>query len=672
MSDNNTIPGFGWAMRLVRWNETDRTVVGQDGPLPPPRAKTVGRGQNANLVSPEARGQLGLMGGTLQQFTGDPQGRVDVYRIVEAMDQTDIPATILDLYAEDATQVDPETKRTVWIKSKNKAMAQAGNDMLARLRIEEEATALTRDVAKYGDDFERLVYKAAEGGNKEGAGVLRMLPVDPKEMERKQDAQGKLLGYTQQGRKFKGATSDVSHPWDYVHFRLRGNNRRQPYGTSVLRNAIRPWRQGMILEDWMMRYTVSKHPDRNLYLLDGGNAAETDRAEMARRFKQKLKRTMIVDPAGTSGKNFDYNWNPITPDEDMVMVVSRESKTRIEKMHGSANAADVVPLNMVMDRLFGATRTPRGFVMGSVGAEGDNGGLNMKASLTQQSITYARAVQRVQRAVRTGITYLAELNYTLLMGNDPENNEFDWTQAGNEFSVHMANISFLAELERLEVIQLRQQVGVALADMARDNPAYKASEWTKYILRDIIRVPSTILDEVLRNADEVIAAQGAILNARPVDVHTAMPTGIGAQTNLAKKQFDQEHALATDQQVHQQKMDRAALKQQAQQTEELVKRAQDAVADARARGVQSNGELERGDKELLSEAIARSPELRRTIELGVMLWRDEACVEMHGAVLPDRRSVLAKDSPVLASSISSEDLAEMAEEAADEVEGDGA
>ena len=675
MADNDGIPGFGWVAKLMRWSQNDRTVSGQDGPLPPPRARSLDKPDDP-IGYADPGGMLGMIGGNLHQFFTEPKSRVDLYRIYDEMDKTDLAGSVLDLYAEDATQMDPDTGRTVWVRSKDKGMVQAATEMMQRVRLEDEVTALARDVAKHGDDFERLVYRSGSDG-----GVMRMLGTHPSEMIRKENKEGKLEGYSQTNRKFRAGKSPISYAWDYAHFRLRGHDRRFAYGTGILKNAIRPWRQLSILEDWMVQYTISRHPDRNAFMLDVGSSADVDAADIARRFRQKLKRHMIVDPAGTSGRNMDYNFNPITPTEDMVVALRANSQTRIDKISGSGNAADIAPLDYCMGKFFAAVRAPREFFgLGSMRG-GQDGGVTMKASLCTQDIRYARGCARIQRSIRQGIQYLLEFNYMLLSGADPEDVTYDFTDKAKAFSVHMGPISFLAELERLEVMQIRQQVGVALADMGRDNPAYKASEWTKYILRDIIRIPPTELERILRDSDEVIAAQQAILNAKPVDVHTAMPAGVGAQTKMSqqqfglqKDQFDHEQ----DQADHQQTMDKAQLKlqrdaarsdQQAQEsallTTDAAKAAMDAAADARARGLQSGGELNRDDLRLLSEVLAKSPALRRTIELGALMWRDDDLPDTDGRALPDRKAEVyrhAGDGNPVSDSLTVEDLREIAGE----------
>ncbi len=659
--NGDALPGFGWAARLMRWSKNDVTVRGLDGPLPPSRRRKADGTDRADDADNEVlfgaqHGMLGLIGGSLQQFFNEPRQRQDLYRIYDMMDKTDLPGTYLDLVAEESTKMDPETQRTLWIKSKSKEMVDTGNEMLRRLHTEEEITGQARDVTKYGDDFERTVYASGKG-----KGVFRIIPQHPNEMMRKENKEGRLDGYTQQGKKFKSGKSDTSYPWDYVHFRVRGTDRYFGYGTSLLKNAIRPWRQLVIMEDWMVHYQVSRAPDRNLVLLDVGASSEVDAAEVQRRFRQKLKRHMIVDPAGSSGQNLNYNYNPILPTEDMVIAIRNNSTTRVEKMPGSGNAADILPIRYLVDKFFAAVRAPKGFF----GFEDPTAPANLKANLCAQDIKFARQCQKIQKAMRLGYTYLLELHYTLQMAGNPEDASFDFMQPDKAFSVHMGTISFLEELERLEVLQIRQQVGMALADMSRDNAAFKAAEWMAFILKDIIKIPTTELGRVLNSAEELMAAQKALLAAKPANINTPMSVGAGAQVDMQKKQMSmQQDANAISAVPEPVDAEQAAASESIAHESDTSKMIQDAVEAARARGAQTDGDLSKSDLTKLSEAIATDPKLRRAINLGVMLWREDGdqILETHGMVLPDRDSAVFKEG-ALADEITQADIDEMMDEA---------
>lgn len=623
-------PGpFGWVSNLMRWSSADTIVRGQGGPLPPPKSRQFDPTEH-NLYQGLADGWLhGTVGAALSSFFSEPRTRKELYVLFEKMDMTDVAGSVLDLYAEDATQHDPDTGRTIWVEGTD-PIVQACEEMFVRLQTEEEIVALTRDIGKFGDDFERLVYRSGPDG-----GIRRMLSVPPINVTRKEDKEARLLGYVQVGKRFRNDNSDTSYPWDFCHFRMRGKDRRYPYGTSILHNAIRPWKQLIILEDWMLGYQVNKHPDRNLVLLDIGTASDVEATDVSRRFRQKLRRTMIIDPGGTTQRGYmGQTYDAHTPLEDMVLPMRPDSQTRIEKLSGSANAVDIAPIHLVLDKFYAAVRVPKAFF----GIDFTSGmPVNMKASLVNQDVRYARGVRRVQRAVKAGYRYLCELNLMLLMSpgegviqpNDGLVNQLDWRAPDQDFKVQMAPISYLEELERLEVEQMRQQVALAMLELGTNNPAVNIAVWTEYVLREICQVPEELLDEII-------------------------------QSDMEPEQLDHMRFGTNANQAD--SMDQMAAKQARASVESARKLHTRGAIDAH---------LSNGEKDQLAEAIKRSRKLRESISRARRLFDEEdrlPDVSPCPSMLPDRNNELFRTGR-LADMLTEADVQEMLSEAVREAGG---
>ena len=58
--------------------------------------------------------------------------------------------------------------------------------------------------------------------------------------------------------------------WQMAHFRILGNDKYAPYGTSVLEACRRIWRQLTLLEDAMMAYRIVSAPERRVFKIDVG------------------------------------------------------------------------------------------------------------------------------------------------------------------------------------------------------------------------------------------------------------------------------------------------------------------------------------------------------------------------------------------------------------------
>ena len=462
----------GWFANLARLFKTDVSVD------PDASSRVPGK------TTPYIGGEDDRMGDAFdryQQFMSQEDNRKALYDLYDTMDMTDIVGLILDLYAESATTVNHEHGRSVWVTSKNKKLEAHCNKFLQD-QIEEDICALARDLAKYGDFYDRTVYQ-------KGFGIKALHGIHPNMVDRKEDKTHKLLGFKQEGKKFRRGSGVLSYPWDYIHYRLRGRDRKDIYGTSILYHMIRPWRQLILAEDHSLLYQISRHPDRNMFMIDVGQMDEVEAQKVVRRFKEMTRRSTHRDPKSGS---MDHRFNPITPMEDIYLGTRRDSNTRVEKLSGSANAQDILNLTYYVNKLFSAGKTPKG----AFGHE-SRFEYNSKAQLANQDIRFARAVYRVQRAVKFGIRTMLEIDLILKM-KDPEKDAWmDFRREGSEFEVHMDDVSYLMEMERLELQQLRYQVADQMIQSGRGHEAFSSFQWVKYIFETYLHFDDAKIKRLL-------------------------------------------------------------------------------------------------------------------------------------------------------------------------------
>jgi hypothetical protein len=560
-----------------------------------------------------------------QEFMSIDQNRISLYNVYDQMDMTDLIGGILDMFAEDSTPVDPRTDRSLWVESKNKMLEGEANQLLVDLAFEEDLTALARDIAKYGDSFDRLVYT-------QGEGVLAAHSVHPRLVHRREDKVRKLLGFSQDGKKFRRQTSILSWPWDYVHYRLRGRNRDNLYGTSFLYNLIRVWRQLVIAEDYALLYQISRHPDRNLFMIDIGSMDEAEGQRVVRRFKEALRYQLHRDP---KRGNYDYRFNPITPIEDMFLGVRPNSGTKVEKLSGSTNYSDSSNLMYYVNKLFATSRVPKT----TFGYEGTDV-YNPKQSVTNQDIRYAKNAVKLQKAIKWGIRRTIETHFVVRGTFNLQEREVAerrkiieeaFRRGGNyDFMVKMAPVSYLEELQRLELDQTRWQVTDAMLQSARDHVAFDARSWVAFILKNYARIPDSQLEKVLVKLEKAQDREGYWYGGHgemPPDQKQAMKAQSAAtiaQSQLTVAQADQEMGGAggeggqlTPEQMS--KMSDAELKKMGASDADIAKIRKMAKEDRDHHGVDPD-DLSSEEKELLAEAVQRNPRLQRFIEKARELW----------------------------------------------------
>jgi hypothetical protein len=99
--------------------------------------------------------------------------------------------------------------------------------------------------------------------------------------------------------------------WMIAHFRLLGDDRRLPYGTSVLEKARRIWKQLILSEDSML-VCVTRAPERRVYKIFVGNIDDADVAYV-NTIADRFKRMPITDPQ--TGQ-IDLRYNMMSNDQD--------------------------------------------------------------------------------------------------------------------------------------------------------------------------------------------------------------------------------------------------------------------------------------------------------------------------------------------------------------------
>jgi len=369
-----------------------------------------------------------------------PYERRYAYDVYDDMDEMDIIASVLDAYAEDATQWDREHRATVWVDSKSEKVKKVCEELFDRLKLEEYSEGITRDVAKYGDDFAHLTFdektKLITGWDWK----------DPRDTERVETVDGVLLGFEETAKLGAVMTSldrgekvNLTYkPWEIIHFRRYIKKRvvkqkfRNIYGTSTLSGSEKIAKQVKIDSDMLMVHRLTKSLDKRMYRIDVGNAAVEEEIAILKRWKRALKSRAYIDPA--AGR-FDKPFDPFTWNEDIFWAARKDSDSTVENIPGQGNVSDIVDVEFMVDRLFGSLRAPKAYF----GFEGD---VNAKATLSSQDLKWGRVVNSVQKSVRQGLTRLCQIQLAYL-GIDPY----------EVFTVQMVVPSVLEELSRLEAYQ---------------------------------------------------------------------------------------------------------------------------------------------------------------------------------------------------------------------------
>jgi len=350
------------------------------------------------------------------------RNRAERYVDFDQMEYTPECASSMDIYADEMT-THSSLQPMLRIKCPNDEIKTILDNLYHNiLNIEHNLFGWCRTMCKYGDLF---LYLDIE----EAMGVRACIGLPPQEIERLEGEDETNPNYVQFQWNSAGMTLEN---WQMAHFRILGNDKHAPYGTSVLEPARRIWRQLTLLEDAMMAYRIVRAPERRVFKIDVGNIPPQDVEQYMQKVMTQMKRHQVVDPK--TGR-LDLRYNPLSIEEDYYIPIRGTSNTDIISLKGGEMTAQIEDVKYLRDKLFSALKIPQSYLTMGEGATED------KTTLAQKDIRFARTIQRLQRVViaeleKIGIIHL----FTMGFRNDDL----------LSFKLQLNNPSKIAELQELE------------------------------------------------------------------------------------------------------------------------------------------------------------------------------------------------------------------------------
>ena len=111
-----------------------------------------------NIVNAAINDTLNLS--ELENFLSVAQNRENVYRLIDMMSQDGTVASIIESYAEDATETNPDGN-VMWVESEDADVVKYVTFLLSTLQINENAYGWVNSLIKYGDLYLKL-FKESE------------------------------------------------------------------------------------------------------------------------------------------------------------------------------------------------------------------------------------------------------------------------------------------------------------------------------------------------------------------------------------------------------------------------------------------------------------------------------------------------------------------------------
>lgn len=489
----------------------------------------------------------------VEKFTTLSKYRDERYNAYEEMLQDPIIAAALEMYSDDATQMNRDGN-IIWVEAEDQSIANAANRLLDVLNINKHVWKHIYSLCTYGDLYLRL-YKIddVDDNADAAAGIEGTMLIKPDDMTRrleerveyvpnpatvfdiqtkektsgfirlKTKPQNQTMSYSDSN--FLGAFSQpvsvlepnsfaMVNSKSYVHISLSESISRFPQmlvlkgeedqiigayqiktGKSILEDAYTVSRQLKLLEDSLMLNRLTKSALLRILQVEVGDSPDPDAKRRVQRIKAMVEQKMSLNTQ--NGQARSYN-NP-GPMENIIYQATRNGKGAITEttIGGDVNVKDIIDIEFFQNRQLAALKIPKQFLNFD-----SPEGLGNGTSLTKVSSRYAHTVTRIQNAYIQGITTL--LNIFFL------DKGLDYI---NKFTVRMVNPSTVEEAERDEQLGNRINQIDDLMRLFEDYDEDVKHRIRKRLVNDLLQIPSLneILDELdakmTQDADEITAEE---------------------------------------------------------------------------------------------------------------------------------------------------------------------
>jgi hypothetical protein len=340
--------------------------------------------------------------------------RIASYMDYEAMEFTPEISAALDIMSEESCTLSEQGK-VITVRSESKRIKNVLEDLFENiLDVNTNLQMWTRNTCKYGDNFVYMKIDRSKGivGASQLTNIeierdeLGMFPngdVDTPEERKKRQV---TFNWKSKNMEFNA--------WEVAHFRLLGDDRKLPYGTSVLEKVRRIWKQLLLAEDAMLVYRVVRAPERRVFKVYVGNIDDKDVEAYVQKVANKFKRTQKAD--NETGQ-VDLRYNTLAVDQDyFIPVRDMNTSSPIETLAGASNLDQIADIQYIQRKMVTALRIPKP-ILGFEDAQGEG------KNLALLDVRFARTINRIQQAMIQELNKIAIIHLYIL-GFEEELNNF--------------------------------------------------------------------------------------------------------------------------------------------------------------------------------------------------------------------------------------------------------
>ena len=367
--------------------------------------------------------------------------RLPAYIDYEGMEYYPIISSALDLFMEEATTIGINGKMLNIFSNKERIKLLLEEFFYDIVNVNVNLPFWVRNTVKYGDNFV-LLY----GERKKGiTHVKQLVNYEIERFERIQNGKPSVM--------FKERmTGDEFNVFEIAHFRLLGDDKYLPYGSSVLNKIRRVFRQLVMAEDAMLTYRIIRAGEKKVFKIDVGNIDEDDIEDYIYKVATKFKKVAQVSP---NDGQIDYRFNILGNDEDYFLPVrNANTQTGIDTLPGASNLDAIQDIEYLRDNLFMGLGVPKPFLSFQ---DASGGGKNM----AQYDIRFAKKVSRIQQAIIQELNKMAMIHLYLLGYSGEDVSSFELTLTNPSTQQEMMKSELMRDKAQTYTELTRGESGIA-------------------------------------------------------------------------------------------------------------------------------------------------------------------------------------------------------------------
>ena len=338
-------------------------------------------------------------------YVGHPN-RVERYTQYEQMDMDSEVNAALDILAEFSSQPDSETSLPFTVHYKDKPTDNEVKIIKEQLQqwvslneLNKRIFKIMRNTLKYGDQVfvrdpetfklfwvemskvVKVIVNEAEGKKPEQYVIKDLQPnfenmtvtaVTTSDTYANHPQVGGPAGsyiqpsgpYAGGGRFTHAQNEAVLNAEHVVHLSLtEGLDLFWPFGSSVLENVFKVFKQKELLEDAIIIYRVQRAPERRIFKIDVGNMPAHMAMAFVERIKNEIAQRRIPTQTGGGTNMMDATYNPLSTNEDFFFPTTAEGRgSSVETLAGGSNLGEITDLRFFTNKLFRGLRIPSSYL----------------------------------------------------------------------------------------------------------------------------------------------------------------------------------------------------------------------------------------------------------------------------------------------------------------------